>query len=674
MAWCETRRWHITVKAATHPQPEKRQETPPSPVRSASPWSSPRWGALVCALLAFAIHVNSFKNQFASDDVQLLPEYTALHDIRNLPGLLAKPYWPVAVGQELGLWRPATTLTFGIEWALFQNHGSLYHVVNVLGHAAATALVVLLIGTLATAPIGFVSGLIFAVHPVHVEAVATIVGTAEVQAAILFLAACLLHVRAAPALAPPTGEGAPRYGTGRLAAVTLLYLGAFLSKESAITLPGVIFLLDAARERLGVRDIGLYARRRAPVYGALAGAAALALALRWKVLGSLAHPLGPLGADLLQGGVPRIWTVAAIWAHYVRLIVFPLALSSDYSPNVLPIELGWHALNLVGLVLGLSFLAAAWLAFRARTLDEDRESARLVGFGVMWWVVTISPISNVFFLAGVLLAERTLYLPSVGAVAVGGWLVVRLIRRRRVLGWAFVAFVVGLLGFRSWLRTPSWRDSDTVLRVMEEQHPQSGRSQWAFADAYSRQGRVPESLRAYRAAIGMLGQHQLLLIDIGKTLIGAKRYRSADFILFQAWREEPSWGVAPVFLALSRLQQGDWASAERYARASLAVAPDEGIAADVLSSALAAQGRFAEALQWRETAIEHGERDAWEQWLTLAQLKMTVGDSAGAQMARDSAIARATTPEERTQIGTTIEPLEARSALPLGSDSAVVRK
>lgn len=626
----------------------------------------------MCALLAFAIHVNSFENQFAYDDDRFLPGYPALHDPRNLPGLLAEPYWPGDAGKELGLWRPGTTLTLGIEWALFQSHAAPYHVVNALGHAAATALVVLLIGTLATAPIAFVSGLIFAVHPVHVEAVSSIVGIAEVQAAILFLAACLLHVRAAPALAAPTGDGAPRYGTRRLVAVTLLYLGAFFTKENAITLPGVIFLLDAAREPLGVRDVGLYARRRAPLYGALAGAAALALTLRWRVLGSIAHPLGPLGAVLLEAGVPRIWTVAGIWTHYVRLIVFPLNLSSDYSPDVVPIELGWHARNLVGLVLGLSFLAGAWLAFRARPMDEDRESGRLAGFGVMWWVVTISPVSNVFFLAGVFLAERTLYLPSVGAVALGGWLVVQLIRRRRVLGWAFVATVVGLMGLRTWLRTPSWRDTQTVLKVMLEQHPQSGRSQWALADAYYREGRLSEALRAYRNAIARLGQHQLLIIDVGKTLIDAKRYRAAEFILFQAWREEPSWGVAPVFLAMSRLQQGDWANAERYARASLLVAPKEGVTADVLSSALAGQGRFAEAIEWRETAIAHGQGDDWVRWMTLARLKMTVGDPGGAQLARDSALARATTPEERARIGTTIEPVEPPSALPPGSDSTVV--
>jgi tetratricopeptide (TPR) repeat protein len=378
--------------------------------------------------------------------------------------------------------------------------------------------------------------------------------------------------------------------------------------------------------------------------------------MRFAVLGSLAHPLGPLGADLLQQGVPRIWTIAGIWTHYVRLMVFPLDLSADYSPNVLPIALEWTPLSLAGLGLALAFLAGAWLAFRARELRQGENSARMVGFGVMWFVITISPISNVFFLAGVLLAERTLYLPSVGAVAVAGWALVELMRRRRALGRALVATIVVLLGIRTWTRTPTWEHTGTVFEAMLRDYPQSGRSQWVIGDLFFIQGRVPESLRAYRAAIGMLGGHHQLMTEIGKKLIGAKKYRAADFILLHAWKDEPTWGVAPGYMAVNHFQQQDWPNAERYARASLEANGKDPVISHVLSSALAAQGRYAEAIPWRENAIENGESDNWEQWFTLARLRMSVGDSIGAEAARDSAIAKTATVDEIKQIGKDILP------------------
>jgi tetratricopeptide (TPR) repeat protein len=440
------------------------------------------------------------------------------------------------------------------------------------------------------------------------------------------------------------------YGVGRIAAVTALYLGAFLTKESAVTLPGVLFLLDAGREQIGRGELRTYVRHRWRLFSVMAAAAGAVLAMRFAVLGSLANPLGPLGADLLQQGVPRIWTLGGIWTHYVRLMVFPLDLSADYSPNVVPVELGWHALNLAGLVLALAFLAVAWLAFRERELGEGASSGRLVGFGVMWFIITISPISNVFFLAGVLLAERTLYIPSVGAAAVAGWLLARLFDKRRRLGWAVTAIVVIAMGVRTWKRTPTWEHTGTVFETMLRDYPQSGRSQWVLGDLFYKQGRVPESLRSYRAELGILGGHHQLMTEIGKKLIGAKKYRAADFVLLNAWRDEPSWGVAPGYLAINHFQQSDWTNAELYARASLAADGDDPVISHILSSALAEEGRFDEAIQWRENAIRNGEGDNWEQWSTLARLRLTTGDTVGAGAARDSARSRANSGDDTRRV------------------------
>ena len=70
--------------------------------------------------------------------------------------------------------------------------------------------------------------------------------------------------------------------------------------------------------------------------------------------------------------------------------------------------------------MALAVLAMAWVAARQPALDRSVNTARAVTFGVIWFVVAISPTSNFFFLSGVILAERTLYLPTVGLAAATG--------------------------------------------------------------------------------------------------------------------------------------------------------------------------------------------------------------------------------------------------------------
>jgi hypothetical protein len=612
----------------------------------------PRRAALLCAVLGVLLHANTLGNEFAYDDVHVLIENEAIHDVENLPGLLVQPYWVGEFGDALGLWRPATTLSLGLQWALWQDLAWPYHLINALAHGVATGLVVLLLATLASAPIALVAGLIFAAHPVHAEAVANIVGLAEIQAAAFYLAACLLHARAAPAL----GEG--RYGGGRVAAVAALYLGAFLSKESAVTLPGALFLIDAARERIGLGELRAYVRSRGAVFAALVLCAGAVLAGRILVLGSVAHPLGPLGGGLLEAGVPRVWTVAGIWTHYVRLMAFPLDLASDYSPNVIPIALGWTSLNVLGVVLAVGAMLLTWASWRDRDLAPGSGSSKLAGFGVLWFVIAISPISNVFFLAGVLLAERTLYLPSVGAVAVAGWLLVRFAERRREAGIGLIAVVVGLMGIRTWVRNPTWENNITVFETMLRDYPQSGRSQWVLGDLFFEQERIPEALASYRLAVGILGGYPQLLVQISNKLIAADRHDAARTLLLYAWRDDPSWAVAPGYLAVSHFQTMEWPEAEHYARISLEADPDQRVMPHVLAGALAEQGRYGEAIPWREFTIAQGESGSWEQWLALARLRLSVGDTLGAGAARDSALSRASGPEETRQIGSRFLPYD----------------
>lgn len=626
-----------------------------------SPLENLRFAALLSAALAAVVYANSLTNDFAYDDVHIITENEGIHHLSDVPHALGSPYWPGRFGRDLGLWRPVTTAYLGLQYAVSGENPVTYHVANVLAHAGVTALVVILLGEMLTVAAAFIGGLVFAVHPVHVEAVANVIGIAEVMSAGFFLLACLVHLRSGPTTS-----------WLRALAIGALYALAFGAKEGAVTLPAALFLLDAARGRLGVGDLPDYLRRRGRAYLVMSVVAALMLLARYQVLGSIAHPFGPLGADLLAE-IPRIWTLSEIWSHYVRLMVFPMDLSADYSPNVIPIALGWNALALSGAVLALGLFTAALLTWRSGPswrMGKGSDVPRTLGFGVVWFLITISPVANVVFLAGVLLAERTLYLPSVGFAAIAGWLVVTLEKERPRLGYAVTMMAVLLMGYRTYTRSPTWRDNLTVFGTMIQDYPQSGRSQWVLGDLFFQKGRTKEGLMAYRAAVGLLGPHYQLLTEISKKLIGADMLDGAEHLLRYAWKDQPRFSVAPGLLAVIHSERGDPVGTERYCRIALALDDDDVVSHHLLAWALAEQGKWTEAVEERRTAIRQGQGDYWQQWVSLAYLQAHGGDSASARISLDSAEAKVVTAGARRYVDSLAVALVGERVRPEGKGAA----
>jgi len=621
-----------------------------------SPFRSARAASIMAGALAVCLFMNSLGNDFAFDDNPIIRDNQAIQALDSLPATLLAPYWPGENGQNLALWRPAVTASYGLEWALWDGAPVGFHLVNVVLHGVVTGLAVLVLAELLPVAAAFVAGLFFAVHPVHVEAVANVVGRAEVLSALLFLLACLLILR--------WGE---RMRPGRLLVVLLLYALAFLTKESAVTLPGAVFLLDASRRDLTFRNLGAYLRRRGALYLGFGLVAGGVLWARFLILGNVARPFPPLGADILED-IPRIWTVAATWPHIVRLFFFPRDLVVDYGPAVIPIAFGWNPANVVGVVMVLAILVLALLTWRrSEPLSPGRVSDRALGFGVLWFVITLSPTSNFFFLSGILLSERTLYLPSIGFAAVVGWAALRLQEARPRLAPAVVALALVLLGARSWLRTPTWKDDLEVFNTLITEHPESGRSQWILGDIYFSMGQRREALRAYRVAIGLLGAHYTLMTELGRKFMGLGYDDAAELLLTYAWNDRPEFGVAPGLLANIYDRQGRYGQVEEVTKLRLEEDSTDAVQYHLLSRALEAQGRYAEAAEARLGAIRHGEGDHWQQWGWLARLEREAGDTLAARAARDSAraLANAEGPEEARA-------LDSLLTLPVGPDRVSV--
>ncbi len=600
---------------------------------------SPGRAALLAAALAFTVHLGALANGFANDDEIVVAADPALRSPATLLPRLAEPYWPGSYGADVGSWRPLTTAVFGVAWWAGGGAPWPFHLAGILLHAAASALVVLVLASLLAPATAGLAGLLFAVHPVHVEAVANVVGLAEPLSACLALAAVGLHAR-----------GGERDGPGRAAAVALLYLLAVLAKEGAVVLPGLVLLVDAARRELGLRDLGGYLRRRAWTWAGLVAALAAGLLLRTAVLGGVTGATYPPGMAVLEE-VPRIWTLATVWPHWVRLLVFPVDLAADYGPGILTVAYGWTPAGVLGVALALGALAGAWVAWRrGALLGRGRDSARAYGLAVVWVGLAVLPVANVFFSAPVLLAERTLYLASVGAVAgLATALAAAADRAPRLASVAAVA-LLAVFAVRSVDRVPAWRDSEAVMATLLEEHPESGWAWWSWSRQLAAEGRVPEARRALAAAVQLLNSEPQVGLDVGSHLLATGHPDQARLFLERAWRERPGWYSAAALLASLELRQGRPEEAFRLARAAAELAPDNPSAHHLVAESLAAAGRWNEAVRARRRSLEHGFADRWRAWATLAGELGAVGDTAAARAAVDSARLRAVTPDARARL------------------------
>ena len=605
--------------------------------------------ALLVALVGAIVYLNALGNGFALDDTHIVVENVEIHALSSLPGALASPYWPGPDGRALGLWRPVTTGLLGLVWSVSGGSPFAFHVLNLLLHATVSGLVALLLAGFMPLRAATLAGLVFAVHPVHVEAVANIVGLGEVLSAALFVGACLVYGRGSPAgdharepeTRPPRSFHVP--GPARTVVLAALYAGAVLAKEGAIVLPAVLVLLDAVRAPIDVRRFGAYLRPRLATFCVLTLTATAVLAARYLVLWRLGGPLAPPGADLLLEA-PRIWTVAAMWPHYLRLLVYPVVLSADYAPDVIPVLTVWTPRAILGVGLALGTLTLALLSWRSGRGEPAVERPRAIGFAVVWFVVTVAPVSNFFFLSGVLLAERTLYLPSVGFAAAAGWLLHRLWSWRRGAALAVTALVLAPLALRTLSRTPVWASTDTVLTRLVVELPESGRAQWALGDLLDANDQVEEANAAYRVALDRLDMNYRLTVAVGGRLMNRGRERAAGYLFREALSRRPDVPNAAVLLTVLSERKGEPDDVVRWGRLAAALDPSDPVPRHLTASALESLGRYAEAAETRMEVIRLGGRESWQQWLSLGRLRLAQADTVGARAAGDSA--RALAPSE----------------------------
>jgi Tfp pilus assembly protein PilF len=526
------------------------------PTARKSPEARPRFAgiarplALVVALAVVA-YANALRNGFTLDDIPIIAENPAIQRPGNVGTIFGTNYWSRGGTASLGdptLYRPLTVFTYAIDYALMGPRPAGFHATNIVLHVAATVLVFFVaVEVLGGGMAAFATAAIFAVHPVHTEAVTGIVGRAEVLATLFFLAAFLVLRRR-----PDDDAGDPRHPSiGRAAAGAGLYLLGLFSKESAITLPAVLAVDDWLRRR-GRPNARPALGPLARTYGALAVAAAVYFAFRQHAVAGGAQ-LWPGFAGVTAG--QRILTASRVLMEYIALFIFPRTLQADYWKPDVPIatSLG-EPLVLLSFVLWAALVVVIW---RAR-----RDAALVVA--IAWFFVTVAPVSNVFFPIGVAKAERILYLPSVGLCLLAGWAYGRLETsiRARVAARVVLASVLVALAARSVVRNRDWRDNRTLALATLKSSPSSPLMNDLAAEAYMNSGDPKRAAELLREAVKQAPDMPLIRTHLGLVYYNQGLLNEAVAEYRESIRRHPMEAEAynNLGVAYARLGQADLAA------------------------------------------------------------------------------------------------------------------
>ncbi|MEO8879392.1 MAG: hypothetical protein ABI446_03270 [Gemmatimonadaceae bacterium] len=616
---------------------------------------------LIVALVAVAPYLATIGYGFVYDDGPIIADNPALHDPAGMLTAWHVAYWPAAWGRA-GLFRPVVQFMYALLWNVSGGAPWLFHLYAVLLYAACALAVMWVLARALSSRAAFLGALLFAAHPLHVESVANIAGSAEIVAALASIACVLAIVRAFD-----DGDGTIAWKPAIASA--LLFAVAVGAKESAATVPALVALVvwgwrDTSEAPIRARAILVRGWR---VWTAYVIVLLVMLAARRAVLGGFSPPATALAVGLDgETLVQRWWTMTGAWPLIAQLLVAPTRLSMHYGPTtVIP----HHVMNRMA-VVSIVALAIVILASVALARRGDRRPFVAIGWAALGYLAA----SNILVPTGQLLAERTLFFSSVGIVMVAGWGLARI--ERLQMGTQLVAAALALVVVASGLvetrkRVPVWSSEERLFQSGIDYDPDAFYPYWQLARSVGRHGDNARGLSLLGDAYRRYPEGETLALELAQHLRMSDRGEEALMVLRATTEAHPHSqparlafldalldrrGADSVIVAIDGFQNGvrgpDPAGSLRYvllARAyeklgrtdSVSAVYARAVAEDggdpglryAYAMALLASHRDVDAQRELDSAAASGEMPPAAQFALQARISLDRGDSAGARIA-----------------------------------------
>lgn len=555
-------------------------------------------------LVSLLLYGNTLNGDFVYDD-------TYIHNRSDLRfkeiflKLWEQPY--VLRNRATGTYRPLSMATFALNYQIFGDRPESFHVVNIILNGIATFLVYILIESLFGNPmLSLTAALIFAVLPIHTEAVTSIKSRDELLSAVFALLSLLTSLRALRM---------PQNFTRMAALSIFFFLLAVLSKEfSLVFVPFITAAIAKSAYKLSWKKILGYLCLFLPVI-------LFYLAVRFLVLQNSAFGADDafFAIDPLRGSAwwVRFWTSGKVLFLYMVKILLPLRLSATYSYNHL--TLVDNPLSSPEAIAGILLLITL-MAILVKGLSKKSPP----GLAVFLFFFAYIPVSKLIIVTGDLFAERWMYFPSIGIALGLAYAFTILQKRQRAAALLAIALFLSFYGLRTIQRNRVWISKNALYESMIADAPDSVAGYVNLGLLKLQEGNLAEAKSLAVKGSQIYDKHPPLLNLLAVIAVREKRYQDAEFLLNRSKTIKPNFNqtyiyIGALYYATNRYQEAADIFSEIYRQSPQTVTLEEAVS---YAAALTKLSRHQESLSVLEKLTPVQKADPRVRSLISENLKL----------------------------------------------------
>ncbi|PIU83098.1 MAG: hypothetical protein COS68_05840 [Elusimicrobia bacterium CG06_land_8_20_14_3_00_38_11] len=466
---------------------------------------------MILVFVSIGIYFNSLFNKFAFDDVHIVENNPLMKNPLSSAGLLFRSEYGAQTDfAGVKIYRPLVMVSYLLTNIFFGNNPFWHHLGNVILETINVLLVFFLCKQLLTffyKPVltnrsgkegfeteAFLCGLFFAVHPVHAEVVAGIVGRSEILAGLFCFVSFFLYIKHTERTRNKNTEQTQNktlisQSLNLFISVVCFFL-ALLSKENAAALMGFIFLYELLfNKKLSKSMIGFF------------GVFIFYLLVKYFAIGGIFT-----GSErYFKEGLPvRVFTMSKALLFYIKLMFIPYPLNPDWGlSDVISVSQTFFEPFVI-----LSFITLAAVFFAAyKTIKINPVFA----FSILWFFAFLFPVSNIIPI-GDFIAERFLYISSFGFCLFVGDLIHR---NKKLIKTA--PFILVIFSFITVKQNTVWKNNISLWTYTTQKFPNNWRAFWELGKCYRTEKNADDTIKNFKKSIA-LRETDLVLYDLAVEL------------------------------------------------------------------------------------------------------------------------------------------------------------